>query len=198
MVKFKKLAGGGHFKIINRSVPRALGALGYSEKQTKDIITYALGHGTLKGSDGVNHARLKERGFKDHELGLVEAALAEAFDIRFVFSRWTLGDDFCKDGLGLTEEQLNTHGSDLLPLLGFDASDIDAANIHCSGAMTLEGAPPLSAEHLSVFDCATPCGRIGTRALSAQSHILMMAAACLLYTSPSPRDGLLSRMPSSA
>ena len=177
LVKFKKLAGGGHFKIINRSVPRALGALGYSEKQTKDIITYALGHGTLKGSDGVNHARLKERGFKDHELGLVEAALAEAFDIRFVFSRWTLGDDFCKDGLGLTEEQLNTHGSDLLPLLGFDAADIDAANIHCSGAMTLEGAPHLSAEHLSVFDCATPCGRIGTRALSAQSHILMMAAA---------------------
>ena len=102
---------------------------------------------------------------------------AEAFDIRFVFSRWTLGDDFCKDGLGLTEEQLNTHGSDLLPLLGFEAADIDAANIHCSGAMTLEGAPHLSAEHLSVFDCATPCGRIGTRALSAQSHILMMAAA---------------------
>ena len=177
LVKFKKLAGGGHFKIINRSVPRALSALGYSEKQTKDIITYALGHGTLKGAKGINHARLRERGFGDHELGIVEDALLEAFDIRFVFSRWTLGDKFCQDKLSLTEEQLNTHGSDLLPLLGFDAQDIEAANIHCSGAMTLEGAPHLSAEHLPVFDCATPCGRIGTRSLSAESHILMMAAA---------------------
>ena len=177
LVKFKKLAGGGHFKIINKSVPRALSALGYSEKQTSDIITYALGHGTLKGAEGVNHARLKERGFSAHELGLIETALPEAFDIRYVFSRWTLGDDFCRDGLGLTDEQLNTHGSDLLPLLGFTAEDIDAANVHCSGAMTLEGAPHLAAEHLPVFDCATPCGRIGTRALSSESHIMMMAAA---------------------
>ncbi len=177
LVKFKKLAGGGHFKIINRSVPRALSALGYSEKQTKDIITYALGHGTLKNAEGVNHARLKEVGFSDHELELIESALPEAFDIRFVFSRWTLGDKFCKGGLGLSEEQLNAHGSDLLPLLGFDTNDIEAANVHCSGAMTLEGAPHLAAEHLPIFDCATPCGRTGTRALSAQSHILMMAAA---------------------
>jgi len=177
LVKFKKLAGGGHFKIINKSVPRALSALGYSEKQTSDIITYALGHGTLKGAEGVNHARLKERGFTAHELGLIESALPEAFDIRYVFSRWTLGDDFCRDALGLTEEQLNNHGSDLLPLLGFSAEDIDAANVHCSGAMTLEGAPHLAAEHLPIFDCATPCGRIGTRALSSESHILMMAAA---------------------
>ena len=177
LVKFKKLAGGGHFKIINRSVPRALSALGYSEKQTKDIITYALGHGTLKGAEGINHKRLKERGFSDHEIGLIEAALPEAFDIRFAFSRWVLGDDFCKDVLGLTEEQLSLHGSDLLPVLGFEPADIDAANVHCSGAMTLEGAPHLSAKDLPVFDCATPCGRFGTRALSAESHILMMAAA---------------------
>ncbi len=177
LVKFKKLAGGGHFKIINRSVPRALSALGYSEKQTQDIITYALGHGTLKGAKGINHAKLREKGFSDYELGLVEAALPDAFDIRFVFSRWTLGDDFCRSALGLSEEQLNTHGSDILPLLGFDAEAIEAANVHCSGAMTLEGAPHLMAEHLPVFDCATPCGRVGTRSLSAESHILMMAAA---------------------
>ena len=177
LVKFKKLAGGGHFKIINRSVPRALSALGYSEKQTQDIITYALGHGTLKGAEGINHRRLKERGFSDHELGLIESALPEAFDIRFAFSRWVLGDDFCKDVLGLSDEQLNLYGSDLLPVLGFEPADIDTANIHCSGAMTLEGAPHLSAKDLPVFDCATPCGRFGTRALSAESHILMMAAA---------------------
>ncbi len=177
LVKFKKLAGGGHFKIINRSVPRALAALGYSEKQSKDIITYALGHGTLRGAGGINHALLKDRGFSDHEIGLVEAALPEAFDIRYVFSRWTLGDEFCRDGLSLTEEQLNTNGSDLLPLIGFTSEDIETANVYCSGAMTLEGAPHLAAEHLPVFDCAMPCGRIGTRSLSAESHILMMAAA---------------------
>lgn len=177
LVKFKKLAGGGHFKIINKSVPRALTALGYSAKQTKDIITYALGNGTLKGADGINHNRLKEKGFSAHEIGLVESALPDAFDIRYVFSRWTLGDDFCRDGLGLTDEQLNTNGSDILPLLGFTSDDIDAANVFCSGAMTLEGAPHLAAEHLPIFDCATPCGRIGTRSLSSESHILMMAAA---------------------
>ena len=177
LVKFKKLAGGGHFKIINQSVPRALTALGYSEKQSKDIITYALGHGTLKNAQGVNHAHLKERGFSDLELGLIEEVLPDSFDVRYAFSRWTLGDEFCRDALGLTEEQLTAHGSDLLPLLGFTSEDIELANIHCSGAMSLEGAPHLAAEHLPVFDCATRCGRIGTRALSAEAHILMMAAA---------------------
>ena len=177
LVKFKKLAGGGHFKIINSSVPRALRALGYSETQAQDIITYALGHGTLRNAQGVNHIRLKERGFSEHELQLIEAILPDSFDVRYAFSRWTLGDEFCRDGLGLTDEQLTAHGSDLLPLLGFTDSDIELANVHCSGAMSLEGAPHLAAEHLPVFDCATRCGRVGTRALSAQAHILMMAAA---------------------
>jgi len=177
LVKFKKLAGGGHFKIINRSVPRALNALGYSENQTRDIITYTLGHGTLKGSEAVNHQRLRDCGFSDRELGLVEAAIAEAFDIRYAFSRWVLGDEFCKDGLGLTDEQLTSNGSDLLPLLGFSQEEIDTANIYCLGAMTLEGAPYLNQAHLPVFDCATPCGRIGTRSLSTDAHIHMMASA---------------------
>jgi ribonucleoside-diphosphate reductase alpha chain len=177
LVKFKKLAGGGHFKIINNSVPRALTSLGYSKQKIKEIVSYALGHGTLKGSNGINHDILKKKGFSDYELNQIEDLLPEAFDIRYAFSRWTLGDEFCRDALGLTDKELRESGSDLLPVLGFSIDDITAANTFCSGAMTLEGAPHLLVEHLPVFDCATPCGVIGTRSLTHESHILMMAAA---------------------
>ena len=177
LVKFKKLAGGGHFKIINNSVPRALTSLGYSKQKIKEIVSYALGHGTLKGSNGINHDILKKKGFSDYELNQIEDLLPEAFDIRYAFSRWTLGDEFCRDALGLTNKELRESGSDLLPVLGFSIDDITAANTFCSGAMTLEGAPHLLVEHLPVFDCATPCGVIGTRSLTHESHILMMAAA---------------------
>jgi ribonucleoside-diphosphate reductase alpha chain len=177
LVKFKKLAGGGHFKIINNSVPRALTSLGYSKQKIKEIVSYALGHGTLKGSNGINHDILKKKGFSDYELNQIEDLLPEAFDIRYAFSRWTLGDEFCRDALGLTDKELRESGSDLLPVLGFSIDDITAANTFCSGAMTLEGAPHLLVEHLPVFDCATPCGVVGTRSLTHESHILMMAAA---------------------
>jgi len=177
LVKFKKLAGGGHFKIINRSVPSALVALGYSKRQVADIENYALGSGSLSGSTAISLEDLKSRGFDDERLAIVEGAVKDAFDIRFVFNRWTLGEEFCKDGLGLTTEQLEASGNDLLPVLGFSQDDIEAANVFCSGAMTLEGAPHLKAADLPVFDCAMPCGRIGTRSLSVDAHILMMAAA---------------------
>jgi len=177
LVKFKKLAGGGHFKIINQAVPSALAALGYKPKPIEAIIEYALGRGTLLGAPEINHVTLKERGFTDYEINIVESKLQDAFDIRYVFSRWVLGDEFCKDALGFTDEQLDKVGSDLLPALGFTQEAIDAANVYCSGAMTLEGAPHLIPSHLPVFDCATPCGRIGTRSLSAESHVMIMAAA---------------------
>lgn len=177
LVKFKKLAGGGHLRIINQAVPRALTSLGYNEAQRESIIRHALGHGTLEGSPAISLRSLKGRGFSDYEIGLISEALPEAFDIRFVFTAAQLGTEFCKDGLGLSDEQLNRHGHDLLPALGYSEEDILAANIYCSGAMTLEGAQDLKDEHLPVFDCATPCGRSGTRALSPQAHILMMAAA---------------------
>lgn len=177
LVKFKKLAGGGHFKIINRSVPAALSALGYNKRQITEIETYALGAGSLQGSPAIGLESLTERGFGEAQLAIVEDALKDAFDIRFAFSRWALGDDFCKTELGLSEQQLDKHGSDLLPALGYSAEDIEAANVYCSGAMTLEGAPHIHSSHLPVFDCATPCGRIGTRSLSVDAHILIMAAA---------------------
>ncbi len=177
LVKFKSLAGGGHFKIINQGVPNALKVLGYPAEQIGDITRHALGHGTLKGSPAINHRALKERGFSDHEIDLVEAQLKTAFDIRYAFSVDILGEGFCKDALGLSDESLGKHAYDLLPALGFTQTDIDAANVYCGGAMTLEGAPHLQSGHLPVFDCATPCGRTGKRFLSAESHVHMMAAA---------------------
>ena len=177
LVKFKKLAGGGHFKIINRSVPRALGALDYTKRQISEIENYALGSGSLSGSPSISLDDLRALGFDDERLAIVEGAVKDAFDIRFVFNRWTLGDAFCKDKLGLSDKQLQASGTDILPLLGFSHGDIEKANVFCSGAMTLEGAPHLKAADLPVFDCAMPCGRIGTRSLSVDAHILMMAAA---------------------
>ncbi len=177
LVKFKSLAGGGNFKIINRSVPAALKALGYNQAHIEDIITYVLGHGTLKGAPSIGHEALRRKGFTETEIDQIENALKSAFDIRYAFSTSVLGLEFCKDGLGLNDEQLAEHGFDLLPVLGFSSDEIDAANIYCAGAMTVEGAPHLKDEHLPVFDCATPCGRIGTRSLSPDAHIKIMAAA---------------------
>jgi ribonucleoside-diphosphate reductase alpha chain len=177
LVKFKKLAGGGYFKIINQAVPEALRTLGYSAEQIEQIIAYAVGHGSLADAPALNHAALKAKGFGDQQIEKIEAGLASAFDIKFVFNKWTLGEDFCKTGLKLTDAQLNDYGFDMLAHLGFSKADIDRANIHVCGAMTLEGAPGLKDEHLPVFDCANACGRLGKRYLSVDSHIRMMAAS---------------------
>ncbi|MEM8751010.1 MAG: vitamin B12-dependent ribonucleotide reductase [Pseudomonadota bacterium] len=177
LVKFKKLAGGGYFKIINRAVPEALEKLGYSEAEIEHMISYAVGHGTLKGSNAVSHGALEEKGFGKEQIEAIEAGLAQAFDIKFAFNKFSLGEEFCKETLGFTDEQLNDFSFDILAALGFAKDEVQAANIYCCGAMTLEGAPGLKDEHLPVFDCATPCGRIGKRSLSTESHIRMMAAA---------------------
>ncbi|HEY0526794.1 MAG TPA: vitamin B12-dependent ribonucleotide reductase, partial [Stellaceae bacterium] len=177
LVKFKKLAGGGYFKIINRIVPEALRTLGYGEDEIGAMVRYAVGHGTLKDAPGVNHTALRARGFGEAQIEAVEAALVSAFDIKFAFNKWTLGEAFCAETLGLSPAQLDDPAFEMLASLGFSRSAIDAANIYCCGAMTLEGAPHLADEHLPVFDCANPCGRTGKRFLSWQSHILMMAAA---------------------
>jgi ribonucleoside-diphosphate reductase alpha chain len=177
LVKFKKLAGGGYFKIINRLVPRALRALGYGADAIADIERYALGHGTLKGAPGINHQSLAAKGFDETALAALEAGLASAFDIKFAFNKWTLGENFLTGRLGIAADRLADPSFDLLAALGFTRAEIDAANAFCCGAMTLEGAPHLKPEHLPVFDCANPCGRNGTRAISTEGHIRMMAAA---------------------
>ncbi|MGA8962978.1 MAG: vitamin B12-dependent ribonucleotide reductase, partial [Pseudolabrys sp.] len=177
LVKFKKLAGGGYFKIINRAVPEALRTLGYSEADIAEIEAYAVGHGTLAQAPAINHTTLMAKGFTEEAIAKVEKALPTAFDIKFAFNKWTLGEDFCRDKLGISAEDLASPAFDLLAALGFGKREIEAANIHVCGAMTVEGAPHLKAEHYPVFDCANPCGRTGKRYLSVESHIRMMAAA---------------------
>ncbi|MGD9667620.1 MAG: vitamin B12-dependent ribonucleotide reductase [Hyphomicrobiaceae bacterium] len=177
LVKFKKLAGGGYFKIINRSVPEALENLGYRPSEIAEIEAYAVGHGSLAQAPCINHTTLKARGFTDEAIAKVELGLKTAFDIKFVFNKWTLGEDFLTQTLKVPAASLNDPAFELLAFLGFAKKDIEAANEHVCGAMTLEGAPHLKAEHLPVFDCANPCGRKGKRYLSVESHIRMMAAA---------------------
>jgi ribonucleoside-diphosphate reductase alpha chain len=177
LVKFKKLAGGGYFKIINRAVPQALTTLGYDVTEIAAIERYALGHGTLVGAPAINHETLREKGFDDRALCAAETALASAFDIKFAFNKWTLDEEFCIEGLGIAPGAFDDPAFDLLAALSFARAEIDAANTYCCGAMTLEGAPHLKPEHLPVFDCANPCGRTGRRSLSVDSHIRMMAAA---------------------
>jgi ribonucleoside-diphosphate reductase alpha chain len=177
LVKFKKLAGGGYFKIINRGVTDALRALGYDDKRIEDIVAYAVGRATLAHAPGINHAALRAKGVPEASIEKVEGALKGAFDIRFVFNKWTLGAETLSGALKIPAERYEAPGFDLLSALGFTKAEIEAANIFACGAMTLEGAPHLKLEHYPVFDCANPCGRTGKRYLSVESHIRMMAAA---------------------
>ena len=177
LVKFKKLAGGGYFKIINRAVPEALRTLGYSETDIAEIEAYAVGHGTLAQAPAINHTTLKAKGFTDEAIAKVEKLLPTAFDIKFAFNKWTLGEDLCRDQLKFPAEDLASPAFDLLAALGFSKREIEAANTYVCGAMTVEGAPHLKPAHYPVFDCANPCGRTGKRYLSVESHIRMMAAA---------------------
>ncbi len=177
LVKFKKLAGGGYFKIINRAVPEALRVLGYSEADIAEIEAYALGHGTLSNAPAINTSTLRAKGFDDEAIAKVEKALPTAFDIKFAFNKWTLGEDLLRDKLGVSAEVIASPSFDVLAHMGFSKREIEAANVHVCGAMTVEGAPHLKAEHYPVFDCANPCGRTGKRYLSVESHIRMMAAA---------------------
>ncbi len=176
LVKFKTLAGGGVFRIINRSVPRALRALGYTDAQIRDIEDYAVGHSTLEHAPGVSFDALREEGFGDKEMDALRAALKSVFDISYAFTVDVLGEGFLRGKLGFSSDQIGQSGYATLRDLGFSDEDIHRANLYCCGTMTVEGAPHLLAEHYHVFDCATRCGRIGTRALSVSAHVRMMAA----------------------
>src|ERR1019366_2935581 len=151
LVKFKKLAGGGYFKIINRAVPEGLRTLGYPESEIGEIVTYATGHGSLQNAPAINPASLKAKGFTQAKLDEIEALLSAAFDIKFVFNKWTLGAEFCTNILKIPAEKLEDQNFDLLGFLGFSRAEIEAANIYVCGAMTLEGAPYLKPEHYAVF-----------------------------------------------
>jgi ribonucleoside-diphosphate reductase alpha chain len=177
LVKFKKLAGGGYFKIINQSVPPALAKLGYAPWQVDDVVRHCRGAATLQGCPHVNPASLKAKGFTDEAVLKVEETLPGAFELPFVFNRWTLGDAFFKDVLKIPEAVSNAPGFDLLTHLGFTRKQVEEANTYVCGTMTIEGAPHLKPDHYPVFDCANKCGKLGKRFLSWESHIRMMAAA---------------------
>jgi ribonucleoside-diphosphate reductase alpha chain len=177
LVKFKKLAGGGYFKIINQSVPPALAKLGYAPWQIEDIVRFCRGAATLHGCPHINPVSLKEKGFTDEILTKLEESLPGAFELPFVFNRWTLGDAFLGDVLGIPAAILESPTFDVLAHLGFTKKQIEEASTFVCGTMTIEGAPHLKAEHLPVFDCANKCGKLGKRFLSWESHIRMMAAA---------------------
>jgi len=176
LVKFKKLSGGGYFKIINQSVPLALRNLGYTEKEREAIIKYAVGAATFAGAPYINHQSLSEKGFIADEIKKLDAAVASAFDIAFVFNKYTLGEE-CLQRLGFTPEQYNNFEWSLLEALGYSDEEIEAANDYVCGTMMLEGAPYLKEEHLPVFDCANKCGKKGRRYIHVHGHIRMMAAA---------------------
>ena len=177
LVKFKKLAGGGYFKIINNSVPIALRHLGYSDDQIADIIIYTTGHQTLRRAPYINHESLSAKGFGKTELAALEECLANVFDITFAFNKYTLGEEFLTETLGFSSEQYDRWDFNLLRELGFTREQIELANEYCCGTMTMEGAPHLQEKHLAVFDCANKCGRKGQRFISFEAHIRMMAAA---------------------
>ncbi|MFL2931628.1 MAG: vitamin B12-dependent ribonucleotide reductase [bacterium] len=177
LVKFKKLAGGGYFKIINQSVPLALRELGYSDEETKEIVAHCRGRGTIKNAPHINPESLIEKGFTDKEIQKVESDLEGAFEIQYAFNKYSLGEDFCKESLKLSDEQLESWDTNLLELIGFTKEQIQEANDYVCGKMTIEDAPHLKEEHLSVFDCANKCGRDGERFIPPTAHVEMMASA---------------------
>ena len=175
LVKFKKLSGGGYFKIINQSVPQALANLKYSEAEQDAIIKYAVGAASFAGAPFINHQTLSEKGFIADEIKKLDDAVLSAFEVGFVFNVYTLGEE-CLQRLGFKPEQYFNFDWSLLKALGFTGAEIDAANDYVCGTMTIEGAPHLKEEHYPVFDCANKCGKKGERYIHAHGHIRMMAA----------------------
>ena len=175
LVKFKKLSGGGYFKIINQSVPQALKNLGYSQAENDAIVNFAVGHASFAGAPHINNESLLAKGFLPEEIAKLNGAAKSAFEIGFIFNRFTLGDA-CLTRLGFKEEVFADWSFNLLESLGFTEDQIDAANDYVCGTMTVEGAPALKDEHLPVFDCANKNGKKGVRYIHAHGHIRMMAA----------------------
>jgi ribonucleoside-diphosphate reductase alpha chain len=177
LVKFKKLAGGGYFKIINQSIPLALRALGYRADAIDDIVAYCVGRKTLRGAPYINPDTLRAKGFDDEGLARVEGELEGAFDLTFAFNAWTLGEGYVQQRLGINEARLAEWNGNLLRALGFTSAEIEAASDYVCGTMTVEGAPHLKNEDLPVFDCANRCGKKGQRYIAVDAHIRMMSAA---------------------
>ncbi|MDH4199556.1 MAG: vitamin B12-dependent ribonucleotide reductase [Spirochaetia bacterium] len=177
LVKFKKLAGGGYFKIINKSIPVALKALGYNDREIDAIQAYMVGTASFDGAPHINAESLKKAGFTSELIASMEKMLPPVFDLNYVVNRFVLGDDFIVNRLHVSPEQLEDPSFDLLKHAGFTETQIDEANKYICGTMTIEGAPFLKDEHLAIFDCASKCGKTGKRYIAYQAHVQIMAAA---------------------
>ena len=177
LVQFKNLAGGGSLRIINRGVPAALTRLGYSKVEVQEIVDHVMGTGSLERCESVSLQRLLEMGFSDAEFSKIEGAIESVFDIRMLFAPTVLGEDFSMGTLNIDAEECDNPFFDTLGHLGFSAMEIEDAQMHVFGHLSIEDAPHLKAEHLPVFDCATPGGKNGTRCIDWEAHVMMMAAA---------------------
>lgn len=177
IVKFKKLVGGGYFKIVNQSVNPALRKLGYSESQISEIEKYIIGHATLKDAPYINHHTLAAKGFTEVEINILEARMENLYSLTVLFTPGTFSQEFNKNVLKLSDEQINDFSFNILKHLGFTQAEIDAAEEYVTGAMTIEGAPYLKEEHYAVFDCANKCGKKGQRYIGTMGHLKQMAAA---------------------
>jgi ribonucleoside-diphosphate reductase alpha chain len=175
LVKFKKLAGGGYFKIVNNSVPLALENLGYSKSQIRNIIDYVLGKASFEGTPHVHRSFLSSKGLLDSEIEKLEKTLPGTFELSSAFTKWGMGEDTLKR-LGIAESDYNAPSFNWLTWAGLTQSQINEANEAICGTMTVEGAPHLKSEHLAVFDCANKCGAKGTRFIAPMGHVRMMAA----------------------
>ncbi|MBD3311707.1 MAG: vitamin B12-dependent ribonucleotide reductase [Candidatus Magasanikbacteria bacterium] len=176
LVKFKKLAGGGYFKIVNEAVPSALKNLGYDKKQIDEILQYMRGMGKINNAPHINEASLKEKGFNNEDIKTLNKALGSAFEIQFVFNVWTLGED-CLKRCGFSSDEFNDTNFNMLKAMDFSDDQIEEANEYVCGTMTIEGAPHLKEEHYPVFDCANTCGKKGKRYIHWSGHLKMMSAA---------------------
>jgi len=174
LVKFKKLAGGGYFKIVNQSVTKALKALGYTDKQLGEIVEYAVGSMSLENSPYINNERLRKAGLNEVDLQKVAGALSGAFDLESAIAPWVIGEQGLAR-LGFKAESLGSRS--ILQALGFTSEQMRSASRVVCGRMTVEGAPHLRDEHLAVFDCANKCGNDGVRFIRPMAHVRMMAAA---------------------
>ncbi|HSJ83137.1 MAG TPA: vitamin B12-dependent ribonucleotide reductase, partial [Acidimicrobiia bacterium] len=176
LVKFKKLAGGGYFKIANQSVTPALRHLGYDEGQIKEVVEYIVGTSSLDGAPHINRETLAAKGFSDEDLDKVEKALPAIFELRHAFNVFTFGEETLQR-LGFGVDDYTGWEFNLLKALGFSSKEIAEANDHICGRQTIEGAPHIKDEHLSVFDTANKNGKFGERFIHHYGHIKMMAAA---------------------
>jgi len=177
LIQYKTLAGGGSLRIINHGVPAALKRLGYSKPKVKGIMEHIMGTMRLTGCPHLTSDRLSQLGFTSDVISKIDSSMPDVFGIRGAFAPSILGGDFCMEALGMSKEQCDDPFFDVLSHLGFSSDEVDEANDHVFGRGTIEGSPGLKEEHLPVFDCATPCGKYGVRAIDWKAHVLMMAAA---------------------